>query len=480
MEKLVTAVLRDDALLVQPTINSVGELCRQLDVPKHNALKLCNALQEVLEKRQAYAYAHTNRNGKFVVELSASAHTLRASVLDLGLPYVLTEDGLIFDGHTPSIDLSSLKDTEVAYGVEHMGHHGQMIYLETKLTTPYVAKSREVDDSPPLDNNFTIRKINADEFEIMEAIQCFYDEYGFTYSFDHLYNVEYFKKAISSQRFESFLIANQHGQVAGHQSFCHNPLFPGMWELASCVIRHKYRKSGIANMLTTDALQRAKAAAARALLVFPSAYHVGTQHIGASRGFVGTGIMPNYIQSNLATELNEKGTRLHLGVATYMFKKSEPIIIYPPATHQEFFDDRFRALDIEMDFGEPLEPREADTWMVVEVGNFLKASFLTALSVGRDFDELLTGQMRKSMLKRMELVVLLINLRDPACNHAFKSALEHGFHFMGGILGAEGVDYMIMQNFMGIPIMYETVKTKGDYTDIMHYCFNRLPRDLFI
>ena len=478
MVRVIRLELSDDPWMAELTGRYIRELCRRLCSDEGRSDLLCMALEKILSGRLGLAYQ--KEGGIFIVELELLGKKLRLSVADRGLPYWFHDPGLISDGTNPAIDLSFLTQAGLSYGIDFPPQAGQRIYFELPLLEPAKAPLKELVKVQVLDADFVFHEMRPCEEDIIEAIRCIYDEYGFTYGHEYLYQVENFKSALHRHDFEAFLARNAHKQAAGYQYILHSAHYPGMPELGACIVKHAFRGYGIATLGLDDAIRRAESSGSDALLVHPAAYHSYTQKIGAKKGFIPTGMMLNYIHPDIQTSFNTGQIRMPLAVASLRLKPSEPFDIYPPERHRLFFERRFSALGLAINLRSPLSAGCEDSILSVEYGSLLRAAFLFFEKIGKNFDALLKDYLHDSLKKRCEMVILHINLRDPACSWAFELALKRGFHFMGGVLGARGVDYLIMQNYMGIPIMGEIIRTEPDYAEVLDYCREFMPAEIFI
>lgn len=478
MKRITKMEIADDPRMMLPMANLIRDLCEQMgmvEVIRHNFYK---ALRDILLSRQRNAY--TKSGGLFRIDIATLGKRVRVSISDKGLPYHFSQLGILSDEDNPDIDLRDLANYGIHYGIKTLGKNGQMIYLDFKVPRQLIIRKKRQREPLPLDTDFSLRELRPVKEDIMQAIHVLYDEYGFTYGNDSLYDVDYFLKALNERSFASFLIENQHNEAAGYQALLYLPDLPGMLELATLVIKRRFRKYGLASMGFDDGLARAAEADAQALLVMPVAHHPYTQRICLSRHIRPTGFLLNYLQSELQCDLFTKGVRLPIGVASIMLRETESVSLHPPQAHREFIEQRATAIGMKADMGGNSTPFQAATAFKLAPVERLKISSMFAQRIGNDFDFIVRAFVKEGMLKRLEMLNLYINLREPACAYAYEAAKEYGFHFMGAILGARGVDYLMMQNFMGTAIYLDVIKPYGEFAQVLDYVLQDLPKEMVI
>lgn len=466
MRLIASLRLPDEKQILAPTLAFIAQVCADNGLDEIKALKLRIACEEILLDRIENAYSG---GGEVRVDLGLSGSNLEVSIVDKGAPYWKKENRYNPEAvNTAAIGLEDFLISRMAdgAGMEKLGRDGQRFFIKASLPQPPVASERGIKDEKPLDHDFRIRSTRPDEEDIIKAIACIHNEYGYSYGYERLYYPELFKQLIERGEFHSFLAVNAHDQVAGHFGLAFSGIAPDMPEMATGVVKRSFRGNNLFDGMMRHLLRAADELGVSALMMQPTAYHTATQHLALRYGFTATGFLFHYTNPDLVSEYNKNGSRLDLAVAVKSLKKHNPAIVYCPPKLQGFVGRTYERLGIEYEF----ENGEHDTdleEMNSEINPLMRSGKIIVWRSGNDFPHTLTRLTREYLRNKLEMIELLISINDPGAPSAYGHARKLGYVFTGFMpCGGRG-DYLLLQHFAGMELDTTRLATEGQFTEIL-------------
>lgn len=467
---IATINIIDDERLLTSVLDFIDSIAKKLNFAKDKEMKIGVACEEIISDRIKNAYQD---GGIITIEICLTNDTFEVSVLDKGLPYWKSKT--CYDPQNIDENASGLEDFLIlnmadGSGCEKLGRGGQRMFLRFALPVPIELKQRETKTIAVLDTNIEINEVKADDDEaIINAIACIYDEYQYSYGYERLYYPEHFKELIANKNYRSFIAVNSHKQAAGHYGLAYSDDYPEMPEWASVVVRHEFRGMGLFDKMLAHGIEAAKSAAARAIMTQPTAYHTATQKIALRQGFVATGILFNYVYSDIISEYNTDGRRLDLFIAAKFFDDDIKKAVYLPKEHICFSQEIYKKLNAPREFLSSVLPA-SETNMKHEVNALMKSGKLVVKRASADFGNELSQVMRAMRKNKLEMAEMLISMSDPSAVFAYEKCKALGFFFTGIIpCCGEADDYLLMQNLFEDEPNFDDIKSIGEYTDLLEY-----------
>ncbi len=466
MQTLASLLLHDDKRMLAPALAFIDQFSAGLGLDSARILKFRMACEEILLDRIEHAYAD---GGEIRVDLGLSGSNLEVSVVDKGSPYWKGESG--YDPGAADTAAVGLEDFLIAKmadqsGMEKLGRNGQRFYLQAALPAPPLPAERSVKEEIPLDRDFAIRPTRPDGEDIIKAIACIHNEYGYSYGYERLYYPERFRELIAQGGIRSYLAVNRHGQVAGHYGMVFSDLVPGMPEMATVVIRRAFRGNQLFDAMMRHFLDTAPGLGAEALMMQPTAYHTATQHLALRYGFVPTGFLFQYTNPDMISEYNPDGRRLDLAVAVKALDGKKTAVVHPPPELGGFLKDIYQMLGVDREWrsgGESAGPAE----MQAEINSLMRSGKIVVWRSGNDFGGELSRLTREFLRNKLEMIELLMSLDDPATPAAYAKARELGYFFTGLMpCGGRG-DYLMLQHLSGGLPEPGSLATEGEFKEIL-------------
>ncbi|MCL1940338.1 MAG: GNAT family N-acetyltransferase [Synergistaceae bacterium] len=475
MPKIAAISITDDEGLLEGVLDFIDSISKKLGYARSKELKIRVACEELISDRIANAYPD---GGMIGVDITLTNDSLEVSVSDKGLPYWKSESR--YDPKNIDENASGLEDYLISKmadrtGSEKLGREGQRAYVCFALPVSAELKKRSAKENVPLDYDITIRETADDYRDIISAITCIYDEYQYSYAYERLYYPENFKELIARGKFRSFLAVNAHGEVAGHYGLSFSDDYRGMPEWASVVVRRPFRGRHIFDQMLSHGIEAAKNMGMRAIMTQPTAYHTATQKIAIRQGFIATGMLFQYVNSDMVSEYNTDGRRLDLAIAVKLLRGDTAKAVYLPEEHAPFLRGLYDRLGAEREYPEPFFNPALDTNLKHEISGIVKSGRIVVTRSGGDFEKELDQVTRTMRRNKVEMAELLISLMDPAAPFAYEKAKGAGYFFTGLIPGGEDCDYIVMQNLFGGEADAGAITATGEYEELLNYilkCLN--------
>ncbi len=464
MEKVVSLEIWNDRSYINPVLSFLDTLASQTgaDIFRYNRLRfiLCGILRTRIEN------SYPGDRGMLHVEFYRSQTEFEISIRDKGVP----------GWQDFSYDLEQIAHDETALrnyildqcvdgiGIEKLGKEGQRIYVRQRIRKTIEFKEPEpYQPMEVLDENISIRPVETEQ-DAIEAIRCIYSEYGYSYSYENLYYVDSFLRAVKERQFLSFLAVNDHGQTAGHFALSFSELFKDMPEISSVVIRKEFRGLKLFSKFVDHCVKIAKEQCFRALMGQPVAYHTASQKVVIAAGFTATSLLMSYIASDLESEYN-KGERLDLCASVLIMDGDATSAVYPPEELIPFIRKVYDRLGWEYEIREERHPAQ-QTQIKIADNSVLRMTRIILDEAGEDLTQLLKDTVRDVIHKKNEMIELMISLSSPSCAYGYKAARECGFAVSGVIPGGGNGDYLLMQLLPGEKFDYGRLVLFGEFEEL--------------
>lgn len=462
-KKIATLEIWNNKLYVEAALYFLDVVIGRLDIPHYQSFRL--AVGEILAQRMDNAYP--DNRGLMYVDIFLKDTFFEVSIRDKGVP----------GWQDFSYDVESISRSKKDFrnyllnlcadgvGMEKLGKDGQRIYIRLKTINPVQFKRPQpYKEMEVLDTNISIRPVETRE-DIIEAIRCIYSEYGYSYSYEKLYYVDSFKRALENGELQSFLAVNDHGQTAGHFALAFSEQFQDMPELSTIVIRREFRGLGLLNRFCDFCVEIAKEKNLRALMSQPVAYHAMTQKSVLRSGFTATSLLLSYLGSALESEYNTNNERMDLCACVKIIDPNAFSKIYPPKDLTGFLKKIYDRLTWQYEF---CDDRQLSDSTQISIENYepLKVTKLILREAADDLEEILRETIQNTIKNKNEMMELVICLNSPGAEYGYQVAKKCGFAVSGVIPGSTNGDYLIMQMLVGDELKYDQLVLAGEFEEM--------------
>ncbi len=275
--------------------------------------KLVDLSEKAVTRRIEKAY---QEEGNIRIELEMSLVSengkIRITVQDEGIPYMVQEsladvdDAMLRNENNALLGEDATLYQEFQVHTEKMGRSGQCFVIEAPFTYIQGVIEPAKRKFDVLDSDFNIHKVTNNLVEINEAIYCIFHEYQYTYAYEDLYKLDTFQQLVESELLHSYLVVNNHKQVAGHFGLSESSVLPNMPEICTVVIKVEFRKLHFGSKIFAYAVEEAKRMKKPAMWAQPTAFHTGTQNICNKLDFVPTGFLFQYVNKDIKANIIRK------------------------------------------------------------------------------------------------------------------------------------------------------------------------------
>ena len=415
--------------------------------------KLRYVVGEMLNERMEKAYP--GQRGRLWVELGLTETYFEVSIKDEGIPE--WEDFSYDESLLAEEDKAMrnyLLDTMVdEVGMECLGKQGQRLYVRQRILNPIDFREPEpYQEAEALDTNISIVEVST-RAQALEAIRCIYDAYGYAYGYERLYYIDSFMSLIRSGQLISFIAVNDHGQTAGHFALSFSDTYKGMPEISTVVIRKGFRKLGLFSVFMDHCYKVAKERGLRALMGQPVAFHPMSQKACVRAGYTATALLLSYLDPSMSKEYAGE-ERKDLFAAMKIVDPQAESAVYMPDELIPFGKKTYDSLGWRYEFLHGSGPAGSSE-LAVEDNSAMKIKQILLQHSGEDIEKILRSSINAAILKKLEMIELLISLSSPSCSHGYEAAKKQGFIFSGLMPGAENGDYILMQMLMGAQPAYD-------------------------
>lgn len=467
MGKIASIEIRNKNFYIGAVMNFLDEIVAKhtaLDFSRYNNLRY--VVGEVLKRRIERAYP--GADGIITVDFYLTESYFEISIKDKGEPVWMdfTLDSQVVDVRDKTTMRNYLLDFMTdGFGVEKLGKDGQRIFIRMNILHKIVFREPEpYPETEVLDTNISIKAVETYE-DAIEAIRCIYSEYGYSYSYERLYYIDSFMKAIENKAIMSFLAVNEHGQTAGHFALAFSDTFKNMPEISTVVTRKEFRGLGLFAKFMNHCMEIGKQYGLRALMGQPVAFHPLSQKAFLKSKFTASAVLLSYIGSDVESEYNKNNQRLDLFASFKILDENAHCVVYPPAELRPFVEKIFTNAGYSYELRNDSALGES-TVISVETNSNLKATKILLSDAAEDLEQILRDTVKDSIRGKNEMIELMISMNVPSCETAYEISKKCDFKLSGLIPGSETADYIVMQMLIGSDCRYDQLVTVGEFEDL--------------
>ena len=455
-QKIVSITMRNNLNLVPPTCSYVESLVRRIGMSEEKTKLILAHVENVLNKRIETAYYD---EGDISLDILVGLDRIVLEVRDQGIPYWIDIQ--------EEIETSSYRADSYQLDLGTEGQKFSMcFYLEPGIDINEY-DSPETQEAVMLDDNLNIRRVIANERDIVEVLRCIHSNYGYGYINRQVYDMNHMKALLAEERQWSYLGYNDHNQILAHMSVAFHDDFPGIVELGGLVCKPFCRGHNVANRLSEAVCKDIEASGVNGVFGMAVAFHPISQKLSLRQGFVPTGIMIHYVVPESTGEYRDGDRRQECCLCTKLFN-SKTYKISVPEEHQEFIRGLYKKMGCDCEFL-PAAELSGQTDFRVEMVSEIGMGKIFIENANSDFEKKLKGMLKDFARNKIAMVEVFVNMSNPSAANIYEMLRKQGLFFSGIMPGTEKGEYMIMQHLMGNPVEWDKIVTIGDFTEVMQY-----------
>ncbi len=429
------------------------------------------ALEEAVANVLHHAYEE-GEEGTFDVTVEAVPLGLALTVADRGIPYAPESVPPYSAPHdadeTPrrGLGLFLMRNLADEVSFRNLGPQGKETRLVKYLSDRSVADEVEVRPAGtpvtvyegPL--AWTIRPMRPDE--AIEVARCAYEAYGYTYPNSHLYYPERVVELNRTGHIASFVAVSDE-DILGHCALEITEGSDGV-ELGMAFVKPRYRGRNLLKELTDHLIDEARRRGHGGAFVQSVTSHGASQKAALSRGFRYSALLAGFFapSMNFRKLAGCSSRRLSLACQYLPLADHERRTVHVPEAHALFLAELYASLGLERTFA----PGRAKSG--TGPGR-TRAEAIEGISAAViDVDEAASGTaghlhhlVRQFCLRRIDAILVRLNLEDEATPDLAAALEGRGFFFCGLLPGRRG-DRLALVYLNGSTVDFDSVVVAGE------------------
>jgi len=447
--------LKNDPRIIPELATFISSSAAKLGLSAKKVRFLCFTMETVLEYRMADL---SDENSEIKVSVEDDGRYFKFAVTDLGNPYILTKN-------QQAILQRKLVDR---YLFEQNGRKGQCFSFMYKYDSINSKTIIKVDKQELLDEDFTYRKVKNNDEDILSAIKCLFDTYGYEYYHQHLYSADNFRKCLDSGHYVPIMGINKHNQTMCYCALDENTWFMGVPEFSNLVTNPIARGKGLATQIFMQTEKIAKELDYEGIHVSAVAYHPYTQKMCNKLG---------YTPSAIEYEINPPGTggyddtrRLECVIGVKIFNKQRKHNLYLKQECNEMFKMVFDNENLNYEIINKDTNDEYENILTYVVDTDTSNCFVKIDECGKDIHEELSKTLSNEEIKNVDAITVNLNMNNPSSIRGYEALRQLGFICTGCIPGPLTGDYMLLQAFK-VPPEYEKIVVEDNYRELVNQVY---------
>ncbi len=453
---LVDVTIRSDMGMIPCVLTMAESVSRGQGMDEGSLLRMRLNLEEILLGLISYGLSF-GHDPRIDLCIRREGDELVYSVKDKGIPF--DYGTLECCGYADIARI--LTRSDVAPELRNLGRDGR----EQTFRLPVPGREEGCPDEVATGHcyrpeDFTIH--DMDPSECMQVSQCLYDEFGYSYVNDTLYDPQRMRAMMDMDSFTPFTAVAPDGEVAGFMALSGSPDLPGTAEMVSVVVKRRFRKCSIMNRLIDNAIGRARSVGLCSVNMEPVAYHPFTQKVSDRIGMTPLAVCFNRVPSDVDTSYGGGNSRRTIFWSAMSFRDT-PRTMHLPEEVVPMAELITSGLGIERDISSEHEEPAG--------GSDIRTSYNPVMSIGRTFADsigedsygILRRDLRDLKSRGCEIAELMINLQDPGAPSIYESAKDLGYFCTGLFPVSSDRDYLMMQNPMSRIFDYSAMETTESF-----------------
>jgi RimJ/RimL family protein N-acetyltransferase len=353
----------------------------------------------------------------------------------------------------------------------NLGRAGAEIRLLKYFTEAEPASSEEVCSVAPAPASpsfvpgkpqiFTLRPFAPADAQAV--VRLLYRTYGYSYPFEHLYYPERLIALNAAGSFQSLVAVSPQGELVGHVALFLSPERPALAELGAGVVHPDFRGHGCLRQLTDYALDEARRRQLHGLYGRPVTNHTYSQQVAEAAGFIPCGLLLGFGPASLSfkqihEDLSQRESLLLIYFSLLPLSLGP---IFLPPRHRDFLLHLSAGLGMSPVVlplpGESL-PAGTSGHLDLTTHQASATANLKLKAVGPDTPAELKRVLKHLCQARFEVILLDLDLRQPAAALLVPACESLGFFFAGLLPGGSGAPTLILQYLNNLPLDYDRIQ----------------------
>ena len=452
MNSIFDLTIDNDINIVPEVADFISKSAYKLGLSKRKSNFLCFTIETALELR---IKDNINNDTKIKISVEDTGSYYKFSIIDFGNPYILTKN-------QQAILSKKLVDR---YSFEQNGRKGQCFSFIYKYDGNTKEEKIKIENEELLDTEFSYRRLNNNDVDVLNAVKCLYDAYGYEYYHQNLYSVEAFEKYIKSGRYVPIIGENKHKQVVCYCALDENTWFEGVPELANLVTKPLARGMGLASAIFGEAENIAKEINYEGIHVSAVAYHPYTQRMCNKN---------SYTPSAIEYSINPKGTggstedrRLDCVIGVKIFNKTKKHDLYLLDECNDMFNLIFTNEKLNYEIHNDGFNFAEQNILTYVIDTDTTNCFIKIDECGNNINENLNNLVNNEEIKQMDVITVNLNINNKSSVYGYKALRDLGFICVGCIPGSKNGDYMLLQSFKVKP-EYKKIIVEDNYKELIN------------
>jgi len=446
--------LKKDKRIIPELATFVSDSAKKLGLSEKKARFLCFTMETVLE----YRSDALNEDGEIKVSVEDTGSYFKFSVTDLGSPYILTKN-------QQAILKRKLVDR---YLLEQKGRKGQCFSFMYKYDSIMPKLEVKVDKQELLDEDFTFRKVKKNDEDILSAIKCLFDTYGYEYYHQHLYSADNFRKCMNSGHYVPIMGVNKHNQTMCYCALDENTWFLGVPEFSNLVTNPIARGKGLATKIFMETEKIAEELKYEGIHVSAVAYHPYTQKMCNKLG---------YTPSAIEYEINPPGTggydntrRLECVIGVKIFNKEKKHDLYLLEECNDMFSMIYSNEKLNYEIHNEEVNKGYENILTYIVDTDTSNCFIKIEECNDNIYDELNKTLSSEEIENVDAITVNLNMNHESSTKGYKALRKLGFIATGCIPGTLNGDYMLLQKFKVEP-EYEKIVVEDNYRQLVEQVY---------
>ncbi|MDO4797046.1 MAG: GNAT family N-acetyltransferase [Coriobacteriales bacterium] len=456
---MIRIELTSDLRVVYNTARYLAEVAPSFGVDEDKRNVLCFVVETALGNRLEQLGDSSER---LVVEADEHSGEFVISITDKGVPYMPSSNQRrIFDNS---------KLGRLAF--EQLGIDGQRVSICVRQAPNYVMPSLPEQQVEQLaDTQVLCRRTTTSTDDILEAIRCLYEVYGYGYLHQTLYHTDQFRRLLKSGRYVSVLAENDHQQVLGHAALDEHEWFCGLREICNLVVKPLARGLGLSNRIVDYLVHIALDEGCGNLYALPVLHHPISQKLMNNAGLVPCGLLANLMDMSLIQGHEDDIGRASTAVCVRNVVQNTERVLYLPAECAGFVRGVLDEAHMSYEDGsvgcgdaDPVQRTTRLSYTIDAVHSYVEAK---VDAIGPDLYDQLASVYSRERGDQYQALVVYLNARDPHCPECYAYLREHEFLFTGCLPGARNGDYLLLEHFGGCGFNKDDVVAEPNYARML-------------
>ncbi len=443
--------------------------------------KALREIELVLEEAVTNVLHHAYEEGEeatFQVVLEHTPLGIALTVRDQGIPYTpestppYNAPRNLEESPLQGLGLFLMHHLAEELSFRNLGPQGKEVRFAKYLATASVAEDLLSEEKVrpmgtpaevyegPLD--YSIRCMEPRE--AVEIARCAYEAYRYSYPNLHIY---YPERVVELNRTEQLvsLVAASSEDLLGHCALEIAPHSENV-EIGMAFVKPRYRGRGILKEVTLHIIEEARRRNYGGAFVQSVTTHEASQKAALSLGFRHSALLPGFFASSMEFRkiAESSNRRLTLAYQYLPLKKLEERTIYPPEEHRDFLQKIYDSLEIPRILAKPSSETVPSSGNSGEAAaqyvDHINATVIDVSRAAGGTIKHLHHLVRQLCLRRVDAILLRLNLEDPLTPAIARDLERKGFLFCG-VFPAPREDRLGLIYLNNCEVPFEDIRVAG-------------------